>query len=100
MVAVEPHADGAVLAVRVRAGSQRQGIAGEHDGALRIHVHASPEAGKANKSVVAVAAKALGVPKSAVEIVAGATSPQKRLLIRGGDVAEIRGKIAELLSNG
>lgn len=97
---VEQRDAGAVLAVRVRARSQRQGVDGQHDGALKVHVHAAPEAGQANKAVVAIVAKALHVPKAAVEIVAGATSPQKRLLVHGGDAEAIAARIAQLLAEG
>jgi uncharacterized protein YggU (UPF0235/DUF167 family) len=59
------------------------GVAGEHDAALRIEVTAAPEKGKANKAVAEVLAEVLGVAKSAVELVSGATSPQKRFLVVG-----------------
>ena len=98
MAIVEAAAEGVFLNLRVRTGSQRQGIVGAHDGALKVHVHAAPEGGKANKSVVAVLAKSLGVAKSDMEIVAGATSPQKRLRLAGADEADIRRRLDEILA--
>jgi uncharacterized protein len=95
MVAVEEHPRGVVIPVRVRAGARRTGVAGEHDGALRIEVTAAPEKGKANKAVAEVIAELLQVAKSAVELISGATSSQKRFLVIGVDVATARACINE-----
>ena len=50
---------------------------------LRVRVSAVPDKGKANAAVVALLAKALGVPKSAVSVVSGETSRMKTLAIVG-----------------
>lgn len=50
---------------------------------LKISVTAIPEDGKANKAVIALLAKRLKLPKSAIEIVSGATDRRKTLLIDG-----------------
>ena len=47
------------------------------------HVRALPVDGAANKALIAVLAKALKVPKSAVTIVAGASSRLKQIRIAG-----------------
>ena len=48
---------------------------------------APPEKGKANAAVIDVLATALGLPKSALRIVSGETSPLKTVEIGGdGDV--------------
>ena len=52
---------------------------------LKIAVTAVPEDGKANKAVIALLAKRLKLPKSAIEIVSGATDRRKTLLIDGDD---------------
>jgi uncharacterized protein (TIGR00251 family) len=97
--AVELSADarGVIVPVRAHAGARRSGITGTHDGMLRVAVTAAPEKGKANKAIVAVLSEALGVPKSAIEIIAGETSPQKRFLIAGAEIEAIRSTIARLL---
>lgn len=97
MIAIEPHAHGILIPVRVKAGARRTGVAGEHDGALRIDVTAAPEKGKANKAVAAVLAKSLGVAKSSAELVSGATSSQKRFLVRGIDLETASAKLAAAL---
>jgi uncharacterized protein len=50
---------------------------------LKVRVRAVPENGKANTALIAVLADTLGVPKSAIRIVSGATSRLKRLEIAG-----------------
>ena len=52
---------------------------------LRVRVKAVPDRGKANAAVVALVARSLGVPKSAVTLVAGDTARLKTLSIAGGD---------------
>jgi len=46
-------------------------------------VTAAPEKGKANAAVIEVLAEALGLPKSALRIVSGETSPLKTVEIDG-----------------
>lgn len=82
MVALEPHAEGTVLPVRAQPGARRNEIRGEQDGALKVCVTQTPEKGKANKVIVAVLAKGLGLRKSQIELLAGPTSHQKRFLVR------------------
>jgi uncharacterized protein (TIGR00251 family) len=94
MISLEPHAQGVIVHVRVRPAARRNGIVGEHDGALRVDVTAAPEKGKANKAVAEVLAELFGVSKSAVELVSGQTSSQKRFLIVGVELAVARGKLS------
>jgi hypothetical protein len=99
-VAVERRPEGVVVPVRVRAGARRTGVAGEHDGALRVDVAAAPEKGKANRAVIDVLAGVLRAPRSDIELAAGATSPHKRFLVRGIDAATAAARIAEALGQG
>jgi uncharacterized protein len=48
---------------------------------LKVRVGAAPTDGDANKAVVRLLAKALGLPKSAVRITSGETGRLKRLEI-------------------
>ena len=78
------------LAVKVspKASAERiQGWASDEDGGpvLKIAVTAVPEDGKANKAVIALLAKRLKLPKSAITIASGETSRRKTLLIDGDD---------------
>ena len=83
MIALEQTSQGVIIPVRVHAAARRNAIVGVHDGALRIDVTAAPEKGKANLAVARVLCSTLGAPKSAVELVSGATSTQKRFSPRG-----------------
>jgi uncharacterized protein (TIGR00251 family) len=77
-------ADGAVTVdVLVQPRASRTKIGPVHDGRLKIAVTAPPVDGEANAAVVEALAKALGVPKSAVEVIGGATSRRKTVRISG-----------------
>jgi uncharacterized protein (TIGR00251 family) len=85
-------ADGVVIDVRVIPRAARPGLAGTRDGALLVRLNAPPVEGAANEELIAVLAKALGVPKRAVTIVAGERSRAKRVAVSGitRDVAVAR----------
>jgi uncharacterized protein len=75
--------NGVLLRLKVVPGSSRDRIVGDLGGALKITVAAPPEKGKANKAVVHILAKALGLRDSQVEVTGGASTPNKTVLIRG-----------------
>lgn len=72
---IEP---GAPIALRVTPKASRNRIIVE-DGQIRVHVTTAPEDGKANEAVRKLLAKALGVGKTRLEVVRGATSRDKVL---------------------
>jgi uncharacterized protein YggU (UPF0235/DUF167 family) len=80
-------AGGLDLAVRLTprgAAARIEGIASEGGlPVLRVRVPAPPVEGAANAALTAFLAKALGLPKSAVTVQAGARSRIKRLRLRG-----------------
>lgn len=83
--------DGTVrLTVRVSPRASRDSIAGVHDGALKVSLTAPPVEGAANAALVALLAKALGVPKRAVRIAGGETSRVKRVEIDGVGAERVR----------
>lgn len=67
---------GAVFALRVTPKARRNEIAVDGE-KIRVHVTAAPENGKANEAVVKLLAKSLGVAKSRLVLVWGATSRDK-----------------------
>ncbi len=99
MIELQPHPQGVILPVRAHAGARQNGVLGVRQGMLRVAVTDAPEKGKANKAIVAVLSRALGVPKSSVELVAGATSAQKRFLVVGVEMDELRVALAPWLDN-
>ena len=79
---------GLFLYLRVTPNAGRDAIDGAEtrdDGqaVLRVRVSAVPDKGKANAAVIALLAKALGVPKSTISLVSGETSRMKVLAIAG-----------------
>jgi uncharacterized protein (TIGR00251 family) len=72
-----------VLAVRVTPRSSRPGIVTWEEGVLRVNVSAPPVGGRANRELVGVIAKGLGVARSCVEILSGGSGRKKRLRIVG-----------------
>ena len=98
--AFEPGPDGIRLHLRVtpNAGLDRiDGFETRDDGAtvLRVRVKAVPDKGKANAAVIALLARMLGVPKSAITLVSGDTARQKTLHI-AGDSAALAATLAKL----
>ncbi len=79
-----------LVEVKVLPGASRSEAAGLRDGALLVRVAAPPEKGKANEELRACLAKALGLPKSAVELVSGAGSRRKRLSLPAESEAALR----------
>lgn len=77
------------LPVKVVPRASRDGIAGWLGDALKVHVSAPPERGRANAAVEATVAAALGVPKESVQIVAGRATPRKVIEISGLSGAEV-----------
>jgi uncharacterized protein len=78
---------GVELNARVIPGSSRNSIEDVYETAqgplLRIRVRAIADKGDANRSVEQVVAHWLGVPRTAVSILAGMTSRTKRIGIAG-----------------
>ncbi len=78
----------AVIEVRVqpKAGSNRITVV---EGRIKVYVTAAPEKGRANKAVIEVLARELGVPKRTVSIKSGERSRTKLVEVEGLDSAEI-----------
>lgn len=75
-----------VLSVRVQpkaAGDAVEGFVADADGnrVLKLRVTAVPDKGKANKAVIALLARTLGLPKSAITIASGDKSRNKTVRI-------------------
>lgn len=88
------------LSVRLTPKGGRDAIEGWMVGAdgarlLKARVAAAPEAGKANKALIALLADALGVAKSAITIASGDTARIKLIDVEG-DANEIAEKLAAM----
>lgn len=73
----------ATVAFHVQPGAKKTEVAGPHGDALKIKLAAPPVDGKANASLLAFVAAALGVSKGAVTLKSGQTSRQKVVEIHG-----------------
>lgn len=73
---------GAKIAVRVTPKASRMRLT-HVDGEIRVYVTTVPEGGKATKDVIKLLAHALGLPKSRLELLRGATSRDKVFVVKG-----------------
>ena len=94
--------EGLLVFLRVTPNAGRDSIDGVEirDDAsivLRVRVSAVPDKGKANAAVIALLAKALRLPKSAMTLVSGDTSRHKTILV-SGDGADIAEGLAALVA--
>lgn len=85
LAAGRAHTGTARITVRVRPGSARSGVGGEHDGALVVRVSERAISGPATAAALAAVAAAFGVRRHAVTLVAGRSSRTKVVDVAGAD---------------
>lgn len=89
---------GAALAVRVTPRAKRNEVVEVlADDTVKIRLTAPPVEGKANKALVDFLADVMGVPKSKIEIVAGAAGRDKLVAITGMEAETAQAIILEQL---
>ncbi|HZP43015.1 MAG TPA: DUF167 domain-containing protein [Candidatus Binatia bacterium] len=93
-----PIAGGTLLHVWVVPGASRSGIVGVHGEALRVRVAAPPEGGAANRELLVVLARHLGVRPADLTLEAGAHGREKRVRVRGLSVGDVRDRLAPIIS--
>jgi uncharacterized protein len=98
MIALAAHENGSIVSVRAQPGAKRNGVTGEHAGALKVAVTAAPEKGKANAAIVDVLAEALGCKPSQIEIVSGMSGREKKFLVSGIEPDDLKRRLESLLS--
>lgn len=89
--------EGVTLKVRVQPRASRDAFGGEREGALVVRLTAPPVEGAANKALVRLLGRGLGVPPSAVQIAAGASGRSKRVVVAGIDAATARARLGGLM---
>jgi uncharacterized protein (TIGR00251 family) len=82
------------LVLRVVPRAARSELAGWQEGVLRIRLTAAPVDGAANRACLQLVAQALGVRESAVRLVAGERSRNKRVRVEGLSAADARTRLA------
>jgi uncharacterized protein (TIGR00251 family) len=85
------------LPIRAQPGARKTALIGEHGGALKLAVTAPPEDGRANAALIELVRELLGVKRSQVELIGGATSRDKTLLIRGLPADQIAARLQKLI---
>jgi uncharacterized protein YggU (UPF0235/DUF167 family) len=73
-------------------------VAGRHGDGWKVRVRSAPEKGRANQELVALVARALGVPPAAVAIERGHASRDKWLRVSGLAPDEVDRRLAEAAS--
>jgi len=90
---VREQAGGVSIDVLVSPRSSRRRLGPVHGDRIKVAVTAPPVDGAANKAVVEVIARALGVPRSAVEVTAGHSSRRKTVRVAGATAAQVEAAI-------
>ncbi|MFH0825623.1 MAG: DUF167 domain-containing protein [Pseudomonadota bacterium] len=89
------HPDGALIRVRVTPRASADQIGEERGNSLTVRLTAAPVDGKANKSLVKLLAKRLGVAGSSIELLRGCTTREKVLLVRGERAAGVEERLIQ-----
>jgi uncharacterized protein (TIGR00251 family) len=98
-------ADGVRVALRVTPRGGRDDVDGieqlsDGPSVLKVRVRAVADGGEANRAVLALLAKSLGVPKASVTLLSGATSRLKQIAVEGDPIrlAEALRQLASIKS--
>jgi uncharacterized protein len=94
--------NGVIISVEVSAGSKTDSFPSGYNSwrkAIGCSVRAAPTDGKANAAVTGLIADTLGLPGTAVSLVSGSRSHQKKICIAGASADDVRKKIADLLAS-
>ncbi len=82
MIKTREMEDRIVVSVKVQPNSSKDRVVGEYADQIKIAVTVAPEKGKANKAVIKLFAKWLGIKSLDIQIISGETSSDKELFIR------------------
>ena len=77
------------IKIKLQPGSSKNQITGKEGDAFKVKVTSPPVDGKANRMLVELLAKCLGVPKRDIKIISGKSSKLKTVRIRGPSRKEI-----------
>lgn len=85
---------GAALAVRVTPrASHNEIVEIQSDGTVKIHLTSPAYEGKANEQLIAFLSDIFGVPKSRIDIVAGASGRDKLISVLDMDAEDVHNRI-------
>ncbi|OIP41149.1 YggU family protein [Candidatus Desantisbacteria bacterium CG2_30_40_21] len=75
------------LNIKLQPSASKNEIVGQEGQFIRVRVQSPPVDGKANKALINLLAKELGVKKAQVSIISGQTSRMKRVQVQVEDGA-------------
>ena len=82
-----------MLTVKVKPRSSQPGVEIGASGEVVVRVHAAAVEGAANREMMEVLARVLGVPKSAIRILHGEKSRTKRIAVDNLSAAEVSARV-------
>ncbi len=85
---------GVSIQIKALAAARRNELRGIENGRLKVATTAAPEKGRANEAILRQVATALQVSVRQVELLRGATSNQKTILVSGLRLEEVRQRLA------
>ncbi len=93
MIQIRERSDGVTIECRVIPRAGREEIRGERDGALLVALTAPPVEGRANEALIAIVARAVGIPPSRCSLLTGAQSRKKVLFLQGVEASTARARL-------
>lgn len=90
---IEQSASGVLLRVRVQPRASRSEVVGLHGDTVRVRLLAPPVDGQANDELIRFLSEQLDVPRSAVQLVSGANSRSKNILIMGAQLDDVAARL-------
>jgi uncharacterized protein len=81
---------GAILNLRIVPRAHKNAIQGELGDALKIRLCAPPVEGAANTALVEFLSDTFSIPRARVQLLAGATSRNKRILLAGLPASQVK----------
>jgi len=90
---------GVLISVRAAPGASRDRIIGVHAKSLKIAVTAPALEGKANKALLRIMSKKLGIKRSSISLHSGRTTRNKCFLLAGIDEEEALKLVADALGD-
>lgn len=91
---IETNDDDVLLWIKAVPGASRDELAGAIGDRLKIRISAPPEGGKANKAIITLIARSIGIKPAQITIEAGQSSPEKIVRIAACPVERIRKTLA------
>ena len=88
---------GILLDILLKPGAKRDRIMGTQGRELAVSVKEQPVKGRANKALIAFMATTLKLPRQSIELVKGARSKHKTLLLRNIEDQDLKSRVKALM---